>query len=185
VLAPSIDTCYTWFKGYTAKVSGQSVGQIANLSYVHRVYLGLGSNLGDRMSHLNQALQCLERRVHLTAVSSVYETEPWGLKDQPYFLNLVAIGDTDLSPVDVLAFVKSIEQEMGRRPTLRYGPRLIDIDILFYDDQVIDHPGLQIPHPRLPERAFVLEPLAELAPDLVHPVLGLSITELLTRLKSQ
>ncbi|OGO41496.1 MAG: 2-amino-4-hydroxy-6-hydroxymethyldihydropteridine diphosphokinase [Chloroflexi bacterium RBG_16_57_9] len=153
------------------------------MSYVHRVYLGLGSNLGDRAGHLKKALQCLERQVHLTAVSSIYETEPWGLKDQPYFLNLVAVGDTDLSPVDLLAFVKSIEQEMGRRPTIRYGPRLIDIDILFYDDQVIHLPGLQIPHPRLPERAFVLEPLAEVSPDLVHPVLGLSITELLARIQ--
>jgi 2-amino-4-hydroxy-6-hydroxymethyldihydropteridine diphosphokinase len=149
------------------------------------IYLGLGSNLGDREANLRRALDLLGERVQVKRTSSIYETEPVGFKDQPQFLNLVCCGTTELSPRDLLAFVKSIEAVMGRLPTVRFGPRLIDIDILFYDDLVLDEADLVIPHPRLHERAFVLVPLSEIAPDLVHPVLKKTVRDLLTLVSIQ
>ena len=146
---------------------------------VARVYLGLGSNLGDRAANIERALQMLSERVRLTARSSLYETEPVGLRDQPWFLNMVCAGETDLAPKALLDFVKGIERAMGRVETVRFGPRLIDIDILFYDDLVFKTPDLEIPHPRLTERAFVLVPLVEIAPHLIHPLLGLTVQEIL------
>ena len=110
--------------------------------------------------------------------SSVYETEPWGLTGQGLFLNQVLETETNLSPQHLLDEIKALEKEIGREAGIRYGPRVIDIDILFYGDEVVDAPGLQIPHPRLHQRAFVLVPLAELAPGLVHPASGVSIEEL-------
>ncbi len=146
------------------------------------VYLALGSNLGEREANLRQALDQLGMRVHLTTQSPIYETEPWGVTAQPRFLNLAVAGETDLGPHELLQFLKQIEQAMGRVPTVRYGPRLIDLDILFYDNVILESPDLTIPHPRLAERRFVLEPLADIAPDLVHPQLGLTMGELLARL---
>lgn len=146
------------------------------------VYLGLGSNLGDREAHIRDALRELERVMVLRALSSLYETAPWGLQDQPEYLNAVCVGETCLAPHALLMEIKAIERRMGRRPTVRYGPRSIDIDILFYEDRIVQTDELQIPHPRLAERAFVLVPLMEVAPDLKHPIIGCTPSELLARL---
>jgi len=143
------------------------------------VYLALGTNLGDRMAHLRAAITALPPFVRTLTCSSVYETEPWGFTDQPAFLNQAIAGKTDLSPADLLVHLKWLETTLGRRPTFRYGPRQIDIDILLYDDLILATPTLILPHPRLHERAFVLAPLADIAPNLLHPQLGKSVRELL------
>ncbi len=131
------------------------------------VYLGLGSNMGDRRNNLNRARDYLSQRLRVEKVSSVYETEPVGNIEQPRFLNLVCEVYTNLAPMELLSLAKGIEQKLGRVPGKSDEPRPIDIDILFYDDQIIETPELVIPHPGLTERAFVLVPLAEIAPELV------------------
>jgi len=146
------------------------------------VYIALGSNLGERQENLRQAMGGLPPAVRLSAVSPVYSTPPWGYAHQPDFLNQVARLETDLSPHDLLRVLKDLEVRLGREPSFRYGPRLIDLDILLYDDLVMETPGLTIPHPRLAQRAFVLVPLVDLAPDLRHPVLGQTLADLLARL---
>ncbi len=148
------------------------------------VYLALGANLGDREGNLREALKRIAVFVEIKRVSSIYETQPWGVKEQPWFLNLVCAGTTLLSPVDLLRRVKKIENEMGRTEGIRFGPRPIDIDILFYDRVIELSPALTIPHPRLHERAFVLVPLAEIAPTFVHPRLRATVRTLLERLDS-
>jgi 2-amino-4-hydroxy-6-hydroxymethyldihydropteridine diphosphokinase len=143
------------------------------------IYLSLGSNLGDRLGVLAAIQEALPPEVEICQVSSVYQTEPWGYRDQPDFLNQVLKARTSLDPLDLLDHVKSIERSLGRQPALRFGPRTADIDILFYGDQVLHEDQLTIPHPRLRERAFVLVPLLEISPDLVVPGSGESISDLL------
>jgi 2-amino-4-hydroxy-6-hydroxymethyldihydropteridine diphosphokinase len=145
----------------------------------HSVYLALGSNLGDRAGNLRAAVDALAPQVIVSAESKIYETPPWGYEDQPAFLNMAVKAETDLEPASLLKHLKELEVHLGRAQSFRWGPRLIDIDILFDDDRVVDTPSIVIPHPRLHERAFVLIPLADIAPDFVHPVLKKTIRELL------
>ena len=147
---------------------------------MHTVYLGIGTNLGDRMNNLQQAISNLSQVMTVTAVSPIYETEPWGVKEQPAFLNMCVSGTTVLNPNTLLNFVKNLETEIGREKTSKWGPRVIDIDILLYNEEIVESNHLVIPHPFMAERAFVLGPLADIAPDAIHPGLNKTIAELNT-----
>ncbi|MCC6260183.1 MAG: 2-amino-4-hydroxy-6-hydroxymethyldihydropteridine diphosphokinase [Anaerolineales bacterium] len=148
----------------------------------HTVYLALGSNMGMRLTNLKNLINNLTPQMNVRAKSFVYETQPWGYQDQPPFLNQVICVDTYLQAEPLLQHLKRLEVALGRAVTFENGPRVIDVDILFYDDLVLDEAGIQIPHPRLHERAFVLAPLADLAPALVHPVLNQSVSQMLAAL---
>ena len=149
------------------------------------VYLGLGSNLGDRKANLEKALQLLGERLQIEQVSSIYETEPVGYAEQPMFLNAVCRAETELGPLQLLSLIKGIEATLGRVPSFTNGPRSIDVDILFYNDFCMETADLTIPHPKIKERAFVLIPLLEIAPQLVHPISGESIKELVNVIQGQ
>ncbi len=153
---------------------------------VTRAYVGLGANLGDRAAMLQAALEQLEREpgVTIVAISSVRETEPVGFLDQPRFMNAAVAVDTKLSPRELLDRLLGIERRLGRtREGPRFGPRTIDLDLLLYGDEQVDEPGLQVPHPRLHERVFALEPLAELDSELVVPGRG-ALSEIIAGLQS-
>jgi len=152
---------------------------------VERAYIGLGANLGDREAALDAALAALRanRGIEVVAVSRVRETEPWGLAEQPPFLNAAAALETTLSPRGLMDALLAVERDLGRtRAGPRWGPRTIDLDLLLFGDEVIDEPGLTVPHPRLAERLFVLEPLNDLDPALVVPGAG-GLASLLARLQ--
>lgn len=146
-------------------------------------YLGFGSNLDDKEDNLRQAMARLEEKCRVLKASSIYHTEPVGYKDQDWFLNGVAQVETDLAPRDLLGFLRSIEFALARVDRVPDGPRTIDLDILFYGDRVLREDDLVIPHPRLHLRRFVLVPLNEVAPELVHPVLERKVKDLLSRLR--
>ena len=144
----------------------------------HVVYLALGTNLGDRLANLKQAIAALTPQMEVRAKSGVYETPPWGFEDQPRFLTQVLKAHTYLDPESLLKHLKRLEVALGRKESFPNGPRLIDMDILFYDDLVVNKPSLVVPHPRLHERGFVLLPLMDIAPNLVHPVTQKSVREM-------
>ena len=148
----------------------------------HTVYLALGTNLGNRLENLKQAIAALPPQMDVKAKSSVYETPPWGYEDQPKFLNQAVKATTYLDPQPLLKHLKRLEVALGRQESFRNGPRLIDLDLLFYDDLVLNSEALTLPHPRLHERGFVLLPLLDIAPDLVHPVTKKSVRDMLTQI---
>jgi 2-amino-4-hydroxy-6-hydroxymethyldihydropteridine diphosphokinase len=153
---------------------------------MNKAYLLTGGNEGDRFFHMQQARTNIELICgQLLLVSSIYETAPWGKTDQPDFLNQVLLIQTEFSPEELLKGILSIEEKGGRKRTVKNAPRTIDIDILFYNDLILEKPGLTIPHPRIAIRRFVLEPLNEISPEYIHPVIGKTIRELLLECKDE
>jgi 2-amino-4-hydroxy-6-hydroxymethyldihydropteridine diphosphokinase len=151
----------------------------------HIAYIGIGSNLGDKVYQCETAISDILRadQNKLLAKSSLFKTKPIGYTSQDWFVNSVIKIETDLKPLDLLRLLKDIESRLGREKTFRWGPRVIDLDILLFDEEEIEMEGLQIPHPRLQERQFVLIPLAEIDPEVIHPVLKKTIRELLENIK--
>lgn len=152
------------------------------------VYIGIGSNLGNREKNCAHAIELLKKKgVIVNKSSSLYKTEPWGIKDQPEFINMAIEIETDLKPYELLAVLKKVEAEIGRKKSYKWGPRPIDLDILLFSNIIIDEDNLKIPHPLMHEREFVLRPLQEIAPDLIHPLFRMKVSELLRQLcgKSQ
>ncbi len=147
---------------------------------MHTIILGLGTNIGNCIENLQRAVDELASYIEITAVSATYITPPWGITNQPDYHNLCLIGKTKLEPETLLKEIKYSEVALGRRPNVRWGPRLIDIDILFYDDLVMHKERLNIPHKHIPERAFVLVPLKEISPEWVHPESGKTVAEMET-----
>jgi 2-amino-4-hydroxy-6-hydroxymethyldihydropteridine diphosphokinase len=147
------------------------------------VYIGIGSNLGDRKHNCLKAIELLgENGIVVKKRSSMYETKPWGIEDQPRFINMAVETETDIEPQRLLRILKDIEKQLGRTETQRWGPRIIDLDILLYGSLVLKENGLEIPHPLMHERDFVLKPLSEIAPEVRHPVIGKTVKELMESL---
>lgn len=146
---------------------------------MHTVYLALGANIGNKKENMAKAIALLGEKVRVVKKAPLYETKPWGYTEQENFINSVIMGETDATPEELLQFVKQIEKEVGRQKRFTNGPREIDIDILFYDDLIINTPSLTIPHALLHVRDFVLQPLCDIAPDFVHPILHKTIRQLL------
>jgi len=143
-------------------------------------YIGIGSNLGNREENCLRSIALLEKRgITVRKKSSMYETEPWGVKDQPRFMNMAIEIETKLEPKILLRVLKEVEKEMGRERSLRWGPRIIDLDILLFDELIVKEDDLEIPHPLMHERDFVLRPLCEIAPDKIHPLLKVRICDLM------
>jgi 2-amino-4-hydroxy-6-hydroxymethyldihydropteridine diphosphokinase len=148
------------------------------------VHIGIGSNLGERQANCRRAVERLRQKgITMRKVSSLYETEPWGVDNQPLFINMAVEAETPLSPEDLLYVLKEIEREAGRQETIKWGPRVVDLDILLYEERIIDNEQLRIPHPYMHQRGFVLLPLAEIAPDTIHPVVKKTIRELKEELR--
>jgi len=150
-----------------------------------QVFIALGTNIGDREANLCEARKALAPKVIIIKESPIYITPPWGYKDQPEFLNQVLEVRTKMRPGRLLAYLKRIEKKMGRLETFRNGPRLIDLDILFYGQRVIERSKLCIPHPRLHERSFVLVPLKDIAPEFNHPVLNMTVETMLAKINTE
>lgn len=147
-------------------------------------YIGIGSNLGNREENCENAISHLAKKgIKVLKRSSFYETEPWGIKDQRKFINMAVETETVLTPVELLKTLKAIETELGRQKDIHWGPRIIDLDILLYDNLLIKTENLEIPHPGIKDRGFVLKPLSEIAPDKIHPILKKSVKVLLSELK--
>lgn len=146
-------------------------------------YIGIGSNLGNRQKNCLRAIELLQKKdIIVTKRSSLYETEPWGVKDQPRFINMAVEIDTSLEPKKLLTILKNIEKELGREKSSKWGPRTIDLDILLFDDIILNKDNLKIPHPLMHERDFVLRPLCEIAPDIYHPLLKIRMHELMQKI---
>lgn len=149
------------------------------------IALALGSNLGDRWAALRGAVKAFANIMHVQACSKVYETPAAYVTDQPAFLNMAVLASTVLEPLPLLWALKKLETKLGRMPTFRYGPRVLDIDILFYGTTVMTAPELTLPHPRMIEREFVLRPLADIAPQWTHPITGATVSDMLRTLPEQ
>ena len=147
-------------------------------------YIGIGSNLGNKEENIRKAIKLIRNKSKILKISSLYKTEPVGYKGQDNFLNAVVLVETELSAKDLLLFLQSIEKELKRVKTVKNGPRTIDLDILFYNNLILDNKDLIIPHPRLHERKFVLVPFVQINPNFVHPIFKKSITELYSELDS-
>ncbi|WP_029520350.1 2-amino-4-hydroxy-6-hydroxymethyldihydropteridine diphosphokinase [Persephonella sp. IF05-L8] len=152
---------------------------------MEKIFLALGSNIGNRQKNINQAIEFLSKEIKDIKQAHIYKSKAVGYENQPDFLNTAISGYTDLSPEELLGFVKHIEKQIGRKKRFRWGPREIDIDILFYGNLVLEKENLIIPHPRIHERDFVLKPLCDLEPEFIHPVLKKPLKELLNNLKEK
>lgn len=150
-------------------------------------YIGFGSNMGDRRTYCEEAVRLVSQfpKTSVVSVSSLYETEPLERTDQEWFINCVGAVRTELGPMELFGACQEVERFLGRKRTARYGPRTIDLDILFYGDRVIQDPPLNIPHPKVHERRFAMEPLVEIAPNFVHPVLIQTAVQILNAIRGQ